>query len=238
MYWHNSKENHVSFFVCILFIEWFIDFDANILFYVNFSFFLNAIGQNDSITNYLVSIYYRQAQILMLLANTFYQAYILPLFQFCGAIILIGFLYAAIMGGKFLPPVVTLCLYILVLNMSILLWVLVDMGSQPVLKSGKLLQILKHRNCKYTRKFLRSCPKIVFKVGSFHVMDRSRAPNLMRFVLQRTFFLVKSTGSIEPDMVKFWKLGYVNSCTHRTCTLKTRNEVVFYNLLYPFKSFR
>lgn len=203
MYRHNSKENHVRFLIVFYSINDLSVYDANILFYVNSSFYLNDIGHNDSINNYLASIYFRQVQILMLLANTFYQAYVLPLFQFCGAIILIGFLYAAIMGGKFLPLVVTLCLYILVLNMSIVFWVLVEMGSQPVVKSSKLLRILKHRNCKYTRKFLRSCPKIALKVGYFYVLDRSRAPSLMRFVLQRTFFLVKSTGSIEPDMLKF-----------------------------------
>ncbi len=62
------------------------------------------MGHNDSKYKTLASIHYRQIQVLMVLANKFLEAFILPVFQFFGALVLIGFLYAAIMGGRVLSP--------------------------------------------------------------------------------------------------------------------------------------
>ncbi len=105
-----------------------------------------------------------------------------------------------IIFGKYLPIWVGFLLNLTLLVSVTTVCVVLNMGSQPILKSSKVLQKWRVYNqectCNWTRKFVRSCPNVVLHMGSFHNLDRSRAPGLMRFVLQRKFFLVKSTGNI------------------------------------------
>lgn len=68
------------------------------------------------------------------------------------------------------------------------------MGSKSIIISRKILhQIKRSTNCKWSRRFFKSCPEISLSVGEFHKMDRERAPAFIRFILQRTFFLVLRT---------------------------------------------
>ncbi len=144
----------------------------------------------------MASVQYRQVQIFVKLTNICFSRNVLPVFQFNGALLLITFLYSTIEFGKYLPIWTTVLLGLCSLLLITLVWVVLDQGSQPVLQSSKVLKNWKRYNvscnCRWTRKFIRSCPKVVLRMGSFHAVDQSRAPNLMRFVLQRTFFLVKS----------------------------------------------
>lgn len=147
------------------------------------------------------SAQYRQLQIFVVLANICFRECILPNIQFLGAVLLIAFLYSVLILGTHYR---FWTIFLLSLNFLVVLtivWTLIGMGSQPILKSSKLLKNWKFYNqnckCRWSKRFLRSCPKVVLQMGSFHALDRSRAPSLMRFVLQRTFFLVKSTGNIN-----------------------------------------
>ncbi len=71
---------------------------------------------------------------------------------------------------------------------------MLEMGSRTITLSTKILQCAKSCNeCRWSRKFFRSCPKIAIRVGEFHKMDRQRMPAFIRFVLQRTFFFVLQT---------------------------------------------
>lgn len=157
---------------------------------------------------WLISIEYRfdsfrirlnKIQIFLRLTNLCFQTYILRVIQFNGATLLIAILYLKIMFRQNFHTTFGLSLTSILLAAIIL--TILDMGSQPILKSSKLLENWKlcnqGCNCRWARKFLRTCPKVVLSVGSFYALDRKRAPNLMRFVLQRTFFLVKSTGDIS-----------------------------------------
>ncbi len=149
---------------------------------------------------FLASVQYRQIQILVLLTNICLQLYILPSIQFIGSVIIIALLFSILIFGHYLPMWTTFLLSLTFVVAIIAVWFVLNMGSQPILKSSKVLKkwrlYNRECNCKWTRKFVRSCPNVVLRMGSFHTLDRSRAPSLMRFVLQRTFFLVKSTGNV------------------------------------------
>ncbi len=69
-----------------------------------------------------------------------------------------------------------------------------DMGSLPEVQSIKVLTKFETFSMgSWNRKFLRSCPPICLRVGPFHKLDRQRTPSFLRFILQRTFFLVMKT---------------------------------------------
>ncbi len=55
----------------------------------------------------------------------------------------------------------------------------------------------------YTNKCFKSCPVIKLKVGDFHYMDRQRVPEFLRFIFQRTVFLVLQTRLDEQLRVTF-----------------------------------
>lgn len=69
-------------------------------------------------------------------------------------------------------------------------------GSRPMLISGLCLRRIKacnNWNCKWSQRFLKSCPLISLKVGRFHLLDRGRGPAFIRFILQRTLLLILKT---------------------------------------------
>ncbi len=149
----------------------------------------------------LASVRYRRIQIVVRLTNICYQTHLLPMIQFNGAVSLILLLYSILIIVKYLTIWSKILVYLTFIIGVVIICVVLHTGSQPILKSRNILHHWRIYNqtcdCRWTAKFLRSCPEVVLRMGTFHAMDRSRAPNLMRFVLQRTFFLVKSTGSIK-----------------------------------------
>lgn len=68
------------------------------------------------------------------------------------------------------------------------------MGSGTIRLSTNVLHYAKAwKGCPWSKKFFKSCPPIAIRVGEFHKMDSERAPAYVRFVLQRTLFLVVKT---------------------------------------------
>lgn len=141
-----------------------------------------------------VSYLYRQAQILVILSNKCFQAYLWPCIQFCGALAFIALFYSSLIFEESLgiSGVLIMCLILIVVagtSCSML-----AMGSRTIILSTKILQNAQSWNdCRWSRKFFRSCPTIALGVGEFHKMDTQRMPTFIRFVLQRTFFLVLRT---------------------------------------------
>lgn len=140
--------------------------------------------------------------------------FILPVVQFLGAAIMITFLYSTLTFSIYLPVWTTHLLGLNFLLARGFICFILHMGSQPILKSSKVLRHWKlyslHCKCKWTRKFLRSCPKIVLRIGCLHKLNQCRATNLMRFVSQGTIFLVKSTGKLDTDSISLPSWRWTN----------------------------
>ncbi len=142
-----------------------------------------------------LSLVYRQLQIFVIICNDCYQRLFWPAFEFLGAMEIMALMYALIMFSEVFS-VLSIAILITCLIMTTCFYCIVlDMGSQSRLISGRILAVAQ-TNLKSeirTRKCFKSCKPIALKVGSFHEMDRQRFPNVMRFILQRTIFLVLKT---------------------------------------------
>ncbi len=134
---------------------------------------------------------YRKMQLLVKLCNSSFQTYVWTSYEFVGAAITISTVYLIIVFEHKLKPVAILLLIsCAILTLAVVCGTL-DMACKPVKYSKTFLEksYLIMWSLEST-KFLRSCPYIAFKIGSFHEIDRERVPTFFRFVLQRTFFLV------------------------------------------------
>ncbi len=125
--------------------------------------------------------------------------------EFIGGSVLITLLYVLLVYYNQLPFIVVAGLSLVILAVTLACCLLLNMGSMSILISGKILKELRSWNeCKYTRKFVRSCKPIEVKIGDFHKKDRQRAPTFIRYVTQRAFaFVVKTKMSpyFENDLV-------------------------------------
>lgn len=136
---------------------------------------------------------YREVQVFALLCNEAFENYVWGITQFCGGAGLIPLFYGLFtLHGKMGAWMMAgwLLLTVTSVNYSVLFF---HVGSQPVKLSGKFLHLAEkssRRKCAWSRKFFRSCTIIVMKIGGFHILDRRRGPDLFRFVLLRTDFLV------------------------------------------------
>lgn len=141
-----------------------------------------------------LALIYRNLQIFLILNNSCFQNWVLPVFQFFGGTSIIVILYTCIAFQNVLSPVCFALLVFLCAFLTNICVVTMDMGSKPLLYSRKILRHLKlFGSGPWSLRFCISCPKIVLKVGSFHYMDRERVPSFIRFILQRTLFLVTKT---------------------------------------------
>ncbi len=121
----------------------------------------------------------------------------------------IGVLYILLVFKETLPLAAIVVMITLGLSMTTFMCLMLGMGSQSISKSVKILQRVKYCNTesrsKSALKMFKSCPKIVIRVGAFHKIDKKRVPSLIRFILQRTFFLVIKTklsiGSSDTNLV-------------------------------------
>ncbi len=136
---------------------------------------------------------YREIQILVILSNKAFQHLFWPFIQFYGCVVLITLLYPLILFMHQLGAAgILIC--IMVLAVLGTCCSMLGLGSQTIILSTKILGYAKSCNeDKTQRKFIRTCPKIAIRVGEFHKMDSERVPAFIRFVLQRTFFLVLKT---------------------------------------------
>lgn len=144
-----------------------------------------------------IGTFYRRVQILVILTDKCFQSYVWPAIQFYGAIGVIVLLYVLLVLEQVLPISAKLGLATFAVGVIVLICLMLGMGSKTIIVSCKILQRVKLWNAnagnKLSRKFFRSCPTIALRVGEFHKMDSERAPALIRFILQRTFFLVLRT---------------------------------------------
>lgn len=89
------------------------------------------------------------------------------------------------------------------------------MGSGTIRFSTNVLHYAKlWKGCPWSKKFFKSCPPITIRVGEFHKMDNERAPAYVRFVLQRTLFLVVRTklnlgNQVNGAVTLYWKQCYL-----------------------------
>lgn len=140
---------------------------------------------------------YRNCQILTILVNQCFQTFLWPVVQFCGAMLSISLFYPLVAFDDQLPSVIQIVLFIFLLNFTLDTCLVLNYGSLTITYSSSVLTLTKNwRHCRWTQRFFSSCPVLAIGVGGFHKMDKGRSPGLIRFVLQRTFFLVVKTRSI------------------------------------------
>lgn len=140
-----------------------------------------------------IKTYYRQYQIFGILVNRCFEFHFWPVFQVASAITCIGILYALLTYQKVLTSSISICLLLMLLNCFLVNYFLFGTGSQSLVFSKKIIcrsNVLVLDDQKWLKKFVKSCSPICLRVGSFHKMDTERWPLFLRFVLQRTFFLV------------------------------------------------
>ncbi|CAL8146379.1 unnamed protein product [Orchesella dallaii] len=140
----------------------------------------------------------RQAQILGKLCNDCLQTYIWTGIQFNGAVAIVIPLYSLIVFGRQLSPIfIGLGLSIIISTTTFCLYVF-ELGSRPQSISLGIIKGL--RTCKrrsWSYKFSKSCKPITMKVGSFHKMDRKLGSSFVKFLVQRTVFLIVQTNAIS-----------------------------------------
>lgn len=137
---------------------------------------------------------YRRVQILVILSNNCFQAYLWPAIQFYSGMGLISFLYISILFEQQLGKSGIAIVFMVIIGAAATCTFMLGLGSRTLKHSTKILQYYKSWNeHPWTRKFFRSCRPIAICVGGFHKMDSERVPSFIRFVLQRTFFLVLRT---------------------------------------------
>lgn len=117
-----------------------------------------------------------------------------PAIQFFGGIGLIVLCYALVVFERQFSLSIILIIFILIFATAVTCCQMLAMGYRSIIISKKILNYVKQWNSdRWTRKFFKSCPLIAIRVGEFHKMDGERVPSFIRFVLQRTFFLVVKT---------------------------------------------
>ncbi len=143
----------------------------------------------------LIEIYYRQIQVFVILVNECLQTHFWPVVEFIGAVVSIGLAYTFIRYHGLFNIYVQGSLAAASISVFLLLCVMFDVGSQSLLISSKIIRwstsaVGRDKTSKLFRKFAKSCPPVVLKVGNFHRIDRQRGPALIRFIVQRTVFLL------------------------------------------------
>lgn len=148
---------------------------------------------------------YRRLQVFVISCNECFQMYLWPTTNFNGGLAIIGLLYTVILFRKELHLLGVTGIYVISLVTLFLCCSMFHGGSRSMLISRKVLRQVKACNqCKWSKRFWKSCPVIAVMMGEFHKMDRGRGPYFIRFILQRTFMLVMKTrlnvgygGSVE-----------------------------------------
>ncbi len=139
-------------------------------------------------------IMHRRVQVFVILCNQCLQYYFWPALNFSGALSIIGLLYALIISQRSLPAAGVACICTMMISTTLVCCSMFHLGSRTIIISSDILKRSKHWNkCKYSKKFLRSCPVIANMMGEFHKMDRKRGPYFIKFILQRTFLLALKT---------------------------------------------
>jgi len=145
-----------------------------------------------------IALSYRTLQIVGKLHNQLYQRFFWPNLQLFGALVIIASCYCLILLHNDISPVALSFILIFVVLATGFIVIALDTGSKPILLSRSVLHSWKQvgeicSRGKWFAKFSKSCRPICYYSGTFHAVDRTRAPIFIRFCLQRTFFLVFKT---------------------------------------------
>lgn len=137
--------------------------------------------------------FYRQIQILVGRFNDCFEMCVLPLIQFCGSFLLICTLYGTIAIHDVELSILKVVIFPFLSVMITIFVGLIIITSSMVLY-GSVVAIQKLKNEKYLgipwcQKFIRSCPPVKIRTGALLAVDRDRFAIVMRFCLQRAFFL-------------------------------------------------
>lgn len=143
---------------------------------------------------------YRELQTLVRLCDQCFREYIWTNFQFACSAIVIAMMFTTINFGATFSGYMLICVVYVMCTSSVAIFLVLDYASRPLLMSTRLLAGTKRwrkKRSTWTSKFVRSLSPVCLRVGMFHKMDRSRGPATIRFCLQRTFFLVVQSRSID-----------------------------------------
>ncbi len=126
------------------------------------------------------------------------RQYLWPVLEFVGATIIISLLHGLLVLNNALSSVIKLGLVFYLAVICYAAFIPLSLGNNSLQLPKLGMAKLKHPkfirgNNGWMRKFVRSCGPISLKFDSFHEMDKIRSFNLMRFILQRAFFLVFKT---------------------------------------------
>ncbi len=166
----------------------------------NMKYFIKAkLSNEESGCCYKVAMCYRIVQLFATLVNRCYQMSFWPVCEFIGSGLIIAMMYAILVYGQYWNGIFKLGLLISILTVGSVICVPLLIGSHCLSISKYIIVKLKRH--KYNKRevdkwnscFLKSCKPISLKIGPFHEMDRTRVPCLVRFILQRTIFLVFKT---------------------------------------------
>lgn len=169
---------------------------------LNFFLLQFSCNCNAKSMHHFIKIYYRQLQLFTMLINRCLQIHFWPVLEFVGSLVGICLLYTFVKYHALFNIYVRVILVASFVTTSLFIWVMFGIASQSLLLSSKLLARSKCFAKRYEqsvgfKKFVRSCPPSVLKVGDFHKKDQNSAPGLIRFILQRTvFLLVKSVDMV------------------------------------------
>ncbi len=155
----------------------------------------NSFVNNPDNTYALIAIYYRQIQVFAILVNECLQTHFWPVAESTGSVLSIGLAYTFVRYHGLFNIYIQVSLAASSTSLFLLLCFMFDVGSQSLLISTKIIRfsssaVRRDESSKLFRKFAKSCPAVVLKVGHFHKIDRQRGPNLIRFIVQRTVFLL------------------------------------------------
>jgi len=143
---------------------------------------------------YELLLHYKKCQLMNVYINNLSQMYLLPQGQVAAGLIIIAGLYTTVVSKGQVPVVLYLVSGLLVVVISAYIIILLNVTSSGLFLSKRFLRSLKKwtlvkREDIAVKKCVRSLQPTKLYMGAFHVVDKGRAPSLVKFCLQRTIFL-------------------------------------------------
>jgi len=130
-----------------------------------------------------------------LVLNEYCQPYLLPMMQ-TGAIgVIIAGIYTAIVSNGKLPSMLYFISVFFSMFVVVFIYIVLDVASKGTLVSKVVLKSftkwkIQRENAPLLKKVIKSLYPVKIHMGPFQVVDKGRAPALLRFCLQRTTFLI------------------------------------------------
>lgn len=144
---------------------------------------------------------YRRMQVFVILFNECLQTHFWPVLEFIGSMLSICLGYAFVVYIHLFGIPMKLAVVSVLATLLVVIIFVMDVGSQSLCLSVKSIRfmnhLLKQNESKWFRKFVKSSSPVALKIGCFHKMNRNRGPRLIRFILQRTFFLVLKSKDVR-----------------------------------------